>query len=273
MPDIQNLYEISLDVSLARLNPAQVVRVRAGDVGSCTIRCTILEDGEEVDLTGLTVELRMTKSDATVVTQSCSVADSVATVTLGSQAVSSPGHTLVSFFHITDGTSWSISTEGFTIDVLYTVDLSAEESESWSDRLDTLSARYLTALEAVEEAAAAETARATAETARATAETARATAETSRATAEGQRLQAEQTRANAETARAAAETARVSAESARVAAETSRESTWDDLVTTAQHAVEVAEAAVASNLRFHFDIHEGLLCIVDEYDETEESEE
>lgn len=273
MPDITNLYELELDVSLARLNPAQVVTVRAGDVGSCTIRCTVLEDGDEVDLDGLDVELRMTKSDATVVTQTCSVAGSVATVTLGSQAVSSPGRTLVCFFHITDGNGWSVSTEGFTINVLYTVDITAEESESWSDRLDTLSARYQAALAAVEGAAAAEAARASAETARATAEQQRATAEQARSGIEGQRVLAEQSRITAEGARATAEQKRATAEQARAEAEQDRADAWDELVATAAHAVEVAEQAVEMNLRFHFAIHDGLLCIVDEDpDETEEEE-
>lgn len=138
---IERVVWLSLDIekageALGRTQRQEVV-VRQGDVGSTTIAATVRDGQEEVDLTGYSARLEVRKPDDTWYRQACTVdaSESTLTVTLGAQAVSSPGDSRLAYFAIYDGDSWVCSTEDFVIKVLSAVDVSDVESSNYSDQL------------------------------------------------------------------------------------------------------------------------------------------
>lgn len=239
-------FDISLDIRKGTVFPMQSVTVRVGDIGSQTIRCSLLSAGAPFTPDGMTARLDILKADGTWARCSASVSGSMATCTLPPQAVSSPGLCRLAHFVLLKGDSVVESTDGFMLDVLPNVETrSTPGADGYDDQMESLYRKWLEfearaereftaaqesrsgAYEKAESAreskfAGAEAKRSEAEGARSREEAKRSEAEKSRASAEDARTSAEAARASSEKSRASAEAARASAEGARASAEKAR---------------------------------------------------
>ncbi len=132
---INHVLPLQLDIDKGYRSVPKRVFVRVGDVGSHVIQATITERGEAVSLTGYSVRLEVQKPDGTYYMQTATVSGSVASVTLGSQAVSAEGVATHAYFSVYSGTTWVCSTEDFDLIVLGKVDVEGPASQSFYDYL------------------------------------------------------------------------------------------------------------------------------------------
>lgn len=133
---ISHVIPLKLDINKGYMTVPKKAHVRVGDVGSTTLQITITDRGEPVSLTGYTVRLDVMKPDNTYYMQTGTASGSVATFTLGAQAVSSPGVSKHAYVSILSGNTWICSTEDFDLVVHGCVDVEGPESQSWYDYLE-----------------------------------------------------------------------------------------------------------------------------------------
>ncbi len=142
-----------LDLDLAKGQGArsdQVVHIRQGEAGCCTVRASVRSGQSQADLTGLTVELVGVNSRRELVEQAmASQSADVWQCTLKSEWGSRAG-LCMAYVRASDGKGAVVTTDAFTISVAQCADMSEGEAAEYRRALDELMAL----LEKSEESAA-----------------------------------------------------------------------------------------------------------------------
>ncbi len=246
-----------LDLDLAKSQGArsdQVVHIRQGEAGCCTLRASVRSGQLQADLSGLTVELVGVNSRRELVEQAmASQSAGVWQCTLKSEWGSRTG-LCMAYVRVSDGTGVVGTTDAFTISVAQGADMSEGEAAEYRRELDALMAALKDAQEkaasskgeAADAAAAAKGSASSAAKDAAAAETSRKAAEASASKASGS---AGDAKGSADAARTSAGEADESAKAAATSASaaSSAESAASDSATAALKS-ERAAAQSASDL-------------------------
>lgn len=246
-----------LDLDLAKSQGArsdQVVHIRQGEAGCCTLRASVRSGQLQADLSGLTVELVGVNSRRELVEQAmASQSAGVWQCTLKSEWGSRTG-LCMAYVRVSDGAGVVGTTDAFTISVAQGADMSEGEAAEYRRELDALMAALKDAQEkaasskgeAADAAAAAKGSASAAAKDAAAAETSRKAAEASASKASGSagdaKGSADAARTSAGEADGSAKAAATSASAASSAASAASDSA------TAAFKSEKAAAQSASNL-------------------------
>lgn len=132
-------FSITLDLDKSTPSiPGNPVRVRIGDLESCTIEAEILSGGAAFDLTGYAVRFECVKKDRTMVRDAgASASGNVITYTLSDAVATVEGRIERAYFAILKGSTVLDTTQDFAIDVLGNAESgSTGISESWYSEID-----------------------------------------------------------------------------------------------------------------------------------------
>lgn len=241
-----------LDLDLAKSQGArsdQVVHIRQGEAGCCTLRASVRSGQLQADLSGLTVELVGLNSRRELVEQAmASQSAGVWQCTLKSEWGSRTG-LCMAYVRVSDGVGVVGTTDAFTISVAQGADMSEGEAAEYRRELDALMAALKDAQEkaasskgeAADAAAAAKGSASAAAKDAAAAETSRKAAEASASKASGS---AGDAKGSADAARTSAGEADGSAKAAATsasAASSAASAASDSATAAAQSASNLAE--------------------------------
>lgn len=246
-----NYVDITLEIDKApsTLSRPRTVHLRRGETGTTVLRASIEKDGQPFPVDGWTASFcAVMPGTLTVIDDTCEVFGSSVEYEVPGVILNCSGKTDLAYLSFSaydeEGVERVLTTQAFSISVNPGVDISAQEYQSWTPRINRIIEEAASSIRAAvtasqraeadlaEYRAGAEKARAdcaaaadraeAGEDERQEAERARAEVEADRARAEGERLAGEGERAAAEEARAASEDEREAAEEDRAIAEVGR---------------------------------------------------
>lgn len=242
-----NEQRINLDL-FKHQTPRSCIALGQGDHNGTTLVATLYDNGQPLDTTGVTaVHLVMRlPTGVTYYREQATLSGNVATVVINeARAAAHVGTVRDAYFQIMSGAEVVASTSRFDVRILRSALDGLTPGENYDSAIEHALDAMADAAEAESARVAAESSRISAEQGRVAAEISRTSDESSRASAESARISNENARKSAETSRASAESGRVNAESARSIAEGTR-ATAEQSRVSAEHERQVASNSAVS---------------------------